>query len=230
MTRVTCRLTAKNQDQLRNPTLGTRVLATFTFFTVAACLLSLVWYRHLIVTIVYFLDSSSSLSDSSEESVPEEDEYEDETEEEEEPLVRCKRPMCAMYCEFGFKKDSTGCPICECLAPAESDLIGRPDGHEAGPRRPVCRGPQPMCANYCPHGYRYNDEGCMTCECVVAATGAPAARAQRPRCRGPMPMCANFCPGGYKYKPDGCMTCECVDNCMVSASFCQFCECYLLCW
>ena len=32
MTHVTCRLTAKNRDQLRNPTLGDRVWATFTFF------------------------------------------------------------------------------------------------------------------------------------------------------------------------------------------------------
>ena len=33
MTHVTRRLTAKNRDQLRNPTLGNRVWATFTFFT-----------------------------------------------------------------------------------------------------------------------------------------------------------------------------------------------------
>ena len=31
MTHVTCRLTSKNRDQLRNPTLGNRVWATFTF-------------------------------------------------------------------------------------------------------------------------------------------------------------------------------------------------------
>ena len=31
MTHVTCRLTAKYRDQLRNPTLGNRVWATFTF-------------------------------------------------------------------------------------------------------------------------------------------------------------------------------------------------------
>jgi len=31
MTHVTCRLTAKNQDQLRNLTLGSRVRASFTF-------------------------------------------------------------------------------------------------------------------------------------------------------------------------------------------------------
>jgi len=32
MTHVTCRLTAKNRDQLRKPTLGNRVWATFTCF------------------------------------------------------------------------------------------------------------------------------------------------------------------------------------------------------
>jgi len=32
MTHVTCRLTAKNRDQLWNPALGNRVWATFTFF------------------------------------------------------------------------------------------------------------------------------------------------------------------------------------------------------
>jgi len=34
MTHVTCRLTAKNRERLRNPTLGNRVWATFTFFIV----------------------------------------------------------------------------------------------------------------------------------------------------------------------------------------------------
>ena len=33
MTHIICRLTAKYRDQLRNPTLGNRVWATFTFFT-----------------------------------------------------------------------------------------------------------------------------------------------------------------------------------------------------
>ena len=37
MTYVTCKLSAKNRDQLRNPTLGNRVWATFTIlFTVCA--------------------------------------------------------------------------------------------------------------------------------------------------------------------------------------------------
>ena len=32
MTHITCRLTAENRDQLRNPTLCYRVWATFTFY------------------------------------------------------------------------------------------------------------------------------------------------------------------------------------------------------
>ena len=32
MTHVNCRLTAKNRDQLRNPTLGNRAWVTFTFY------------------------------------------------------------------------------------------------------------------------------------------------------------------------------------------------------
>ena len=35
MTHVTCRLTAKNRDQLRKPTPGNRVSATFTFLSEA---------------------------------------------------------------------------------------------------------------------------------------------------------------------------------------------------
>jgi len=31
MTHVSCRLTAKNRDQLRNPTLGNRIWTTFTY-------------------------------------------------------------------------------------------------------------------------------------------------------------------------------------------------------
>ena len=33
MTHVTCRLTAKNRDQLLNPTLGNRVWATFYLYS-----------------------------------------------------------------------------------------------------------------------------------------------------------------------------------------------------
>jgi len=38
MTHIICRLTAKNRDQLRNPTLGNRVWATFTFLSTVRCI------------------------------------------------------------------------------------------------------------------------------------------------------------------------------------------------
>ena len=37
MTHIACRLTAKNRDQLRNPALGSRVSATFTFYRFIVC-------------------------------------------------------------------------------------------------------------------------------------------------------------------------------------------------
>ena len=46
MIHVTCRLTAKNRDQLQNPTLGNRVWATVTFtvlYTWAVCAQSSVY-------------------------------------------------------------------------------------------------------------------------------------------------------------------------------------------
>ena len=56
MTHITCRLTAKNRDQLRNPTLGNRVWATFTFYLLHIVLFSCiaaVW-RLLLVEYVTF--------------------------------------------------------------------------------------------------------------------------------------------------------------------------------
>ena len=46
MTHVTCRLTAKNQDQLRNPTLGNRVWAAFTYAFCAIMLLVVLQAGH----------------------------------------------------------------------------------------------------------------------------------------------------------------------------------------
>jgi len=41
MNHVTCRLTAKNRDQLRNPTLGNGVWATFTLYLLPLALANL---------------------------------------------------------------------------------------------------------------------------------------------------------------------------------------------
>jgi len=54
MTHVTCRLTAKNRDQLRNPTLGNRVWATFTFSPVIKISLFLILLKKMKRYIGFF--------------------------------------------------------------------------------------------------------------------------------------------------------------------------------
>jgi len=49
MTYVTCRLTAKNRDQLRNPTLGNQVWATCTFLVSVCLSVCPVWARWSLV-------------------------------------------------------------------------------------------------------------------------------------------------------------------------------------
>jgi len=51
MTHVTCRLTAKNLDQLRNPTLSNRVWSTFAFFNEVATFICL----PIIVIVILYL-------------------------------------------------------------------------------------------------------------------------------------------------------------------------------
>ena len=46
MTHLTCRLSVKNRDQLRNPTLGNRVWATFTFLVTTAKTCTVFSYGH----------------------------------------------------------------------------------------------------------------------------------------------------------------------------------------
>jgi len=55
MTHVTCRLTAKNRDELRNPTLGNRVWATFTFTVDTKY--SAVYFRYVLRAIFYPCDA-----------------------------------------------------------------------------------------------------------------------------------------------------------------------------
>ena len=49
MTHVACRLTAKNRDQLRNPTLGNRVWATFIFM-----------FIHLFISFIHLQEEAST--------------------------------------------------------------------------------------------------------------------------------------------------------------------------
>merc|ERR1712226_891840 len=111
------------------------------------------------------------------------------------PLVRCKRPMCRMFCDLGFQTDDTGCPICKCHT-------------------------NPCAAIECPKGEACTPQKCLThpCHTLIAQCAAP----EPPKPVEPiepvpepkqfpcaMPMCSMMCPYGYANNEHGCMTCKC---------------------
>ena len=60
MTHVTCRLTAKNRNQLRNPSLGNRVWASFTFYVSVIGRYALTPFAQFSVVMPNYLYISSS--------------------------------------------------------------------------------------------------------------------------------------------------------------------------
>ena len=38
-----------------------------------------------------------------------------------EPVTVCPRVKCTMHCEYGFKENDDGCPMCECKEVKEED-------------------------------------------------------------------------------------------------------------
>ena len=67
MTHVTCRLAAKNWDQLRNPMLSSRVWATFTFYhynLIYCCHMQhSMYFKYLFPLVVYQLLTDLDTSD-----------------------------------------------------------------------------------------------------------------------------------------------------------------------
>jgi len=53
MTHVTCRLTAKNRDQLRNPTLGNQVWATFSHYLFLLPWLAKFWLHWIAYNVLF---------------------------------------------------------------------------------------------------------------------------------------------------------------------------------
>ena len=65
MTQVTCRPTAKNRDQLRNPTLGNRVWATFSVFVKYSSGTLLLVVEYVTFTFLFTVSQRSVISNSS---------------------------------------------------------------------------------------------------------------------------------------------------------------------
>ena len=76
------------------------------------------------------------------------------------------RPMCLMYCHYGFQKGENGCPICRCNRP--------PRAVEQLPKH--CLG-RIMCAMHCEYGFQTGDDGCPICRCNPAPVALEVAAA-----------------------------------------------------
>jgi len=62
--------------------------------------------------------------------------------------------MCLMSCEYGFKRDTNGCTICECATQRCPSIV--------------------QCADDCgTDGYHVDDDGCQTCECASRRPAVP---------------------------------------------------------
>jgi hypothetical protein len=100
----------------------------------------------------------------------------------------CKPVMCKLGCEFGFKKDATGCEVCECApGPVACKTT------DCGPVPPVAP---------CPGGSGPS----ISCE-RNAASGKCGWKVGQ--CMVCPPVCAIFCEFGNKLDPNGCATCQC---------------------
>jgi len=115
----------------------------------------------------------------------------------------CPDVLCAQFCPNGFKKDASGCDICECNDPPP----------------PTCSGPNPAgcTATSCPAGQRCQvDPG----QCRSSACGCDPATNQwicTDDCGGgvcvpttcPGVICALACPNGFEKDANGCDICRC---------------------
>ena len=107
-------------------------------------------------------------------------------------IVVCPEIGCELYCENGFKKDSNGCDICECIETPtectensdcdenyhcelplscyldESGELNCPDGGGICVKNDIC--PEIGCELQCDNGFKQDANGCDICECIETPT------------------------------------------------------------
>ena len=132
------------------------------------------------------------------------------------PPVDCSlRKQCRMFCEFGFKKGSDGCDICECNA--ESGRCNLPS--DSGPcealmRRWFFNSNTRTCEMFNYGGCEGNENNFAdrhACEAVCLS--APIRTTGRPPVTDAggcsLAMCMMFCEHGWEYDDKGCPLCAC---------------------
>jgi len=108
-------------------------------------------------------------------------------------------PLCAIACEFGYKKDVNGCPICSCQPPPVCSDGSTPVACFQDPcasQTTKCPGAASCVPNYC--------GGCNAL--YYDAQGKPFDCAHPP-CADM--MCSLFCEWGNNVDSNGCPVCSC---------------------
>ncbi|XP_021358687.1 spore coat protein SP96-like [Mizuhopecten yessoensis] len=82
--------------------------------------------------------------------------------------VECATPLsCPRGCKVGYKCGTDGCPVCECIRPAE---VGASLTSTYLTASLVCSA-HFTCINRCPFGYQTGHNGCPSCQCLEPVTG-----------------------------------------------------------
>ncbi|CAC5397517.1 unnamed protein product [Mytilus coruscus] len=131
--------------------------------------------------------------------------------------------VCLVFCPFGNIYDENNCPTCACKTGCAGNVKPLPSincgsGQQRCPARYQCNTPptdgdgvccpyvcpQIKCSRQCPYGYKYDVNGCQTCQCLPACEkGTPQGT-----CRiGPFP--STPCPLGTYCKNSVCCKIPC---------------------
>ncbi|XP_043226400.1 cysteine-rich motor neuron 1 protein-like isoform X3 [Amphibalanus amphitrite] len=76
----------------------------------------------------------------------------------------CNQTECAVVCEHGYRTDSKGRPLCQCVTAAEPEPKPQPRPEPTPKPQPRCRD-MSSCKKQCPHGFKVNSKGCARCKC-----------------------------------------------------------------
>ncbi|XP_064595179.1 antistasin-like [Liolophura sinensis] len=112
------------------------------------------------------------------------------------------KPLCDIWCPFGYVRDEYGCALCHC-----QDAVSEEDdapGQKCGP--PVCLFFRPAC-----DVYAKDDDGCDTCECATHTNTTPQPQTVPAKTTCVPRACPFYLPacGVYKKDGNGCDTCQC---------------------